>query len=139
MTARARAATVRECEHRASVRSVLGPEPAATRESVPAVFAHDRIDVRCGAVPRYTEGILALQILILAVIPFSISSILSAKLQANESKRIGISAIVRIGTLLVLISILGQYYGLIGLSISVVLSMIADTFFLYLLYKKQFN
>jgi len=89
--------------------------------------------------PKYAEGILALQILILAVIPFSISSILSAKLQANESKRIGISAIVRIGTLLVLISILGQYYGLIGLSISVVLSMIADTFFLYLLYKKQFN
>ncbi len=89
--------------------------------------------------PKYAEGTLALQILILAVIPFSISSILSAKLQANESKRIGISAIVRIGTLLVLISILGQYYGLIGLSISVVLSIIADTFFLYLLYKKQFN
>ena len=89
--------------------------------------------------PKYSEGILSLQILILAIIPFSISSILSAKLQAHESKRVGFSAIVRIGTLLGLIVIFGQLYGLIGLSMAVIISIIADTFFLYLLYRKQFS
>lgn len=89
--------------------------------------------------PKYSEGILALQILMSALIPFTISSILSAKLQAHESKRVGFSAIVRIGTLLGLIVIFGQLYGLIGLSIAVIISITADTFFLYLLYRKKFS
>jgi len=88
---------------------------------------------------KYFEGIFSLQILVLSVIPLSIMSILNAKLMAKESTRIGFSAIVRIGSLLALITVLGQLYGLVGLSLAVLFSNIIVTFFLYILYLKQKN
>ena len=72
--------------------------------------------------PKYSEGIFSLQILLLSLFPLTISSIFNAKLQAQESTKIGFSAIVRISSLVVLIVILGEYYGLVGLSLSVLLS-----------------
>lgn len=56
-------------------------------------------------------------------------------MQAVESSKVGYSAIVRIGSLLILLSVLGNAYGLIGFSLSVLISSILNTIFLYFLYK----
>jgi O-antigen/teichoic acid export membrane protein len=87
--------------------------------------------------PKYSEGVFSLQILVLSIIPLSISSVFTAKLQAQESTRIGLSAPVRIFTLLAFIALLGEYYGLVGLSIAVLLSIIINTVFLYFLYYRS--
>jgi len=84
--------------------------------------------------PKYSEGIFSLQILVLSIIPLSISSVFLAKLQAKESTRIGLAAPVRIVTLFALIALLGELYGLVGLSIAVLSSIITYTIFLYFLY-----
>ena len=87
--------------------------------------------------PKYSEGIESLQILIIALIPFTFIAIFSAKLQAKESTKVGIASLVRICSLLILIAIFGTWYGLIGLSLSVLLSTIFETIFLVYLYKKH--
>jgi len=87
--------------------------------------------------PKYFEGIFSLQILVLSLIPAAISSIYNAKLMARESTRIGFSAIVRIGSLLALIMVLGQLYGLVGLSLAFLLSITINTVFLVFLYEKE--
>ena len=84
--------------------------------------------------PEYSEGIPSLQLLVLTLIPLSIMAILNAKLQALESKKIGYSALIRIGSLLILIATVGNWYGLMGLSISVLLSVILHVIFLAILY-----
>jgi len=88
--------------------------------------------------PKYSDGIIGLQILVLSLIPTSISSILTAKLQAAESTKVGYSAIVSIGSLLILLGLLGNEYGILGLSLAVVVSSILTTIFLYCLYR-NFN
>ena len=88
--------------------------------------------------PKYSDGIIGLQILVLSLIPTSISSILTAKLQAVESTKVGYSAIVSIGSLLILLGLLGNEYGILGLSLAVVVSSILTTIFLYCLYR-NFN
>jgi len=85
---------------------------------------------------KYSDGILPLQILVIALLPESISLILSAKMQALESTKVGYSAIVRIGSLLILLGILGSIYDLIGVSIAVVISTTLNVLFLYYLYLK---
>jgi len=86
--------------------------------------------------PKYVEGIPALQIIVLSLIPLSITAILSAELQSKESTTVGYSAIVKIVSLLGLIAFLGTIYGLIGLSIAVVISTTLEAIFLfYLNYK----
>ena len=85
--------------------------------------------------PKYSEGIPSLQILVITLIPLSIMAILNAKLQALESKKIGYSALIRIGSLLILIATIGNWYGLMGLSISVLLSVILHVIFLAFLYR----
>lgn len=86
--------------------------------------------------PKYSEGILSLQILALATIPASLEGIFIAKLIARESTKIGYSALVRTGSILFLIATLGQFYGLMGLSLAVLLSTIIHTTFLSFLYLK---
>jgi len=88
--------------------------------------------------PKYSDGIIGLQILVFSLIPTSISSILAAKLQAVESTKVGYSAIVSIGSLLILLGLLGNEYGILGLSLAVVVSSILTTIFLYCLYR-NFN
>ena len=87
--------------------------------------------------PKYVEGILPLQLMVISIIPMAISYILSAKLQAMESKTIGYSSIIRIGVLLGLIVLLGEQLGLIGLALAVLISISLNTIFLYLLYNKK--
>ncbi len=87
--------------------------------------------------PKYSEGIPSLQILIISIIPLTISAIFNAKLQARESTIVGYSAIVRVGTLLILIAVLGSLFGLMGLSLAVLFSTIFYTSFLYVIFKKS--
>ena len=71
----------------------------------------------------------------ISLVPISISSIITAKLQAVESTKVGYSAIVSIGSLLLLLGLLGNEYGIMGLSLAVVVSSILTTIFLFYLYK----
>jgi len=87
----------------------------------------------------YSEGIPALQIIVISIIPISISSIITAKMQAVESTKVGYSAVIHIGTLLILLSFLGSEFGLIGLSFAVLGSSIINASFLYFLYLKFSN
>jgi len=89
--------------------------------------------------PKYSEGIQSLQIMVLSVIPLSVSAIFSAKLQARESSKIGYLAIIRIGSLLILLAFLGDLYGLVGLSLSVLISTIIATVYLVILYYKYYS
>ncbi len=88
---------------------------------------------------EYSEGIQSLQILTISIIPLTISAVLYAKLQSKNSTMVGYSAIVRIGSLLIFLAILGHYYQLIGLSIAVLSSIILNTIFLYSIYLKFLN
>ncbi len=86
--------------------------------------------------PLFSDGIFSLQILVISIIPISISYILSAKLQSRESTKVGYSVIIRMSSLFVLIAILGELYGLMGLSIAVLLSAIFNTIFLAIIYNR---
>jgi O-antigen/teichoic acid export membrane protein len=88
--------------------------------------------------PKYTDGISSLQIIILSLIPLTFSYILNAKLQSQESNKIGYSAFIRIGSLLMLIFIFGETYGLIGLSYAYLLSSIVYVIFLAFLFQKKY-
>jgi len=85
--------------------------------------------------PNYSDGVIALQIIIISLIPVSISSIITAKMQAAESTKVGYSAIVSISSLLILLGFLGNEFGLVGLSLAVVISSILNTIFLCFLYR----
>lgn len=58
-------------------------------------------------------------------------------MQAEESTSVGYSAILRIGSLLLLIGVLGWTYDLVGVSIAIVISTILNTIILYFLYKRS--
>jgi len=87
--------------------------------------------------PKFAEGIQSLQLLLISLIPLSLSAILTAKLQAKESTKVGYAAAVRIGFLILFITIFGQIYGLLGLALSILLSVIFETIILVTLYQKQ--
>lgn len=89
--------------------------------------------------PKYTDGIFSLQLMITSLIPLTIAAIFNAKLQAKESTKIGYSAIIRVGSLLILLAILGEIFGLVGLALAVLLSIIFYTGFLGILYIKTRN
>lgn len=83
--------------------------------------------------PKYSEGISSLQIMIFSIVPLSIISTLNAKLQSKGSTKVGYSVIVRIGSLLILLGLLGSIFGLNGLAVAVLSSTILHTIFLFLL------
>jgi O-antigen/teichoic acid export membrane protein len=83
--------------------------------------------------PQYSDGIFSLQIMILSIIPLSIISIFNARLQSRGSTKIGFSVFIRIGLLLTLLFILGNSFGLIGLSVAVLASTIFHVIFLSIL------
>ena len=87
--------------------------------------------------PKYSDGILGLQVMVIAIIPQAVASVFGAKLLAKESTKIGYSAIVQVGSLLLLIALLGNLYGLVGLGIAVLISQAANTLFLYALYRRS--
>jgi len=83
----------------------------------------------------YSEGIFSLQIMVLSIIPLTLSSIISARLQAKESRKIGFNGIIRILSLLGFIALFGHFYGLVGLSLAVLLSIILSTIHLIILHQ----
>jgi len=87
--------------------------------------------------PLYEEGVESLQIMVITIIPLSIGVVFSSRLLGQESTRIGLTSIVRIGSMLILLAVLGEMYGLVGLSIAVLISQCANTLFLYFLYHKN--
>ena len=89
--------------------------------------------------PKYVEGIQALQILLLAIIPGSLTAIFMPKLLAKESTKIGYVSILRIGSLLIFIAVFGELFGLIGLSLAVLLSVTISLIFLYFIYRKSLS
>ena len=60
-----------------------------------------------------------INMVVISLIPLTVSAIFNAKLQAGESTKIRYSAIVKIGSLLGLIIILAEPYGLLGLDFSI--------------------
>lgn len=87
--------------------------------------------------PLYTEGIESLQIMVISIVPLSIGVVFSSRLLAQESTRIGFTSIVQIGSMLILLVVLGGIFGLAGLATAVLISQCANTLFLYLLYRKS--
>ena len=86
--------------------------------------------------PEYSDGIESMQIMIISIIPITLSYIINAKLQAKESTLVGYSAIARIGSLLLFIAIFAPILEHIGLAIAVVLSSITYTIYLLIAYYK---
>ncbi|WP_299290890.1 oligosaccharide flippase family protein [Nitrosopumilus sp.] len=87
--------------------------------------------------PKFVDGVLGLQIIIFSIIPMSINSILNAKLQASKSTKVGIAAIAKIVSLILLLIILGMQFELIGFSLAVLCSTCIETILLSLFYKQQ--
>ena len=87
--------------------------------------------------PDYSSGIFSLQILSLALVPLTISAIYSAKLQAIKSTKVGFSALVRIGSLVLFIPTFGYWWEMVGLSIAILISAISYVIFLVIIYHKS--
>jgi len=85
--------------------------------------------------PKYSDGILALQILSLTIIPQSVGTIYGSKLLARESTKVGFVSLTSVGTLLILVAVIGSSYGLEGLSLAILFSTIISTVFFYVLYR----
>jgi len=87
--------------------------------------------------PKYSDGIFSLQIIILSLVPLAVSSILNAKLQAKMSEKIGYSVLVRVGTLIGFILLLGTTFEMEGLSLAVLFSSIIYATILTVFYYKS--
>ena len=87
--------------------------------------------------PKYSEGISSMQIMILTIIPQTIGSYFGAKLISRESTKMGYIALIKLIAFLILIVFLGDLYGLIGLSLALLLSTLVGLFVLLLYFKKQ--
>ena len=85
--------------------------------------------------PKYIQGTFALQILIISLIPLSFTAIFHAELQAKESTRVGYGGVIKIGSLLIFITIFGNIFGLLGLSMAVLLSSSLETIFLAVIFR----
>jgi len=67
--------------------------------------------------PKYEESILPMQIMSVAIIPLSIVAIQRAQFMGKENSRIVlIGSVIQTGFYLILVIILGQVFGLVGLA-----------------------
>lgn len=89
--------------------------------------------------PEYQDSILPIQILSLAIIPRSISSIQKAEFLGTENSRIVFfGGVIQSGLYLVLIVILGQFLGLMGMAIGLLSAVIIRTIY-NLIVKSRMN
>jgi O-antigen/teichoic acid export membrane protein len=88
---------------------------------------------------NFTDGIESLQIMLLSVIPLTFSFVLLPKLQITNSPKVGFSGIIRIISLIFLVILLGNFMGLMGLSLAVVISSSLYTLFLLILFINNKN
>jgi len=89
--------------------------------------------------PDYLESILAVQIIIVGILPLIIISILNAKLQVLESNLVGFGVLIRIGSNVALLPILGGLLGIPGLALSNLISLILLSLYLIIIYNKTEN
>jgi len=80
--------------------------------------------------PEYQNSILPIQIMSIGIIPLTISSIQQTQFLGREnSKIVLIGGIIRAGLYLILLVILGQIYGLVGIAYSFLAAVIIRTVF----------
>lgn len=88
--------------------------------------------------PKFDDSIQIIQIMSLALVPQALSILYSSELLGSErSKIVLIGTIIAIMILIVGILLLGEKYGIFGITISFVVSKIAEFLFLHI--KKQEN
>ena len=90
--------------------------------------------------PNFEEGIQAAQITVLGLIPMTFISILNSKFLGREnSKQVLWGFVVRFAIFLVLLIVLGNILGLIGLSLAIVISYSIQTIILVLMYHNLYG
>ena len=88
--------------------------------------------------PLYQETIQAAQIMVLGIFPITVNSTITPKLLANKnSQPVFVATMIRLVSLFPLILFLGRNMGLLGLAISVVISISLQTIFLIIASKKH--
>jgi len=85
----------------------------------------------------YVASIVVIQILAFGIIPLTIITILNAKLQSQQSKRVGIGALVRIGSHLILIPFLWNMLEMEGLALAAIFSILIHMIYLIAIYYKS--
>jgi len=89
--------------------------------------------------PQYMESIFAVQVIVFGSIPLVFISVITAKLQVMESNLVGYGVLVRIGVNLSLIPLLGGLWGIIGLVIANLISLVLLMIYLLIIYRKIRN
>jgi len=80
--------------------------------------------------PKYQESILLMQIMGFAIIPFTIFAIQESELLGNEkSKIVMIGSIVGVGTYFIMVTSLGNWFGLVGLAVAFLIASILRVIF----------
>lgn len=90
--------------------------------------------------PKYIETITAVHVLSIAIIPATISSIFTSRMMAKEKTRhLVMAATGSIAVQLILIVYLGNIYGLVGLSLSLLIARITQAGYLFYQDRKLIN
>ncbi len=88
--------------------------------------------------PKYEESIILMQILSLAIVPLTISSIQSTEFIGKENSRVVlIASVMQSGVYVGSIILLNQAFGIIGLPIGFVLAIVVKVIFNYMAKKKE--
>ena len=86
--------------------------------------------------PKFVDAVNIIQIMSLAIIPISISSIFSAKFLAIEkSKYLIIGSSIFLIIQISMILLLGDIYGIVGIASAIIFASIAEAVFLTTMYK----
>jgi len=89
--------------------------------------------------PKYQDSIIPMQIMSLALIPMALASIQTAQLLGKESSRgVLFGSILQSGSYIFFIWALGQSYGIIGLSLGLLISATIRALFFYVI-KRQIS
>jgi O-antigen/teichoic acid export membrane protein len=87
---------------------------------------------------EYIDVILTAQIMSVGIVPMTINSIFNSSLLAKgHSKNVVVGAIVYVSSLLILFYLLGALLGVVGLGISVVISLSLQSLLLFLLSRRM--
>lgn len=82
--------------------------------------------------PSFTNAIYSSQLILLAGLPFTVIAIVNSSLMAEErSIHVAIAAGIFLATQFTLIAIMGSHFGLVGLSISMVIAASVQATYLY--------
>jgi O-antigen/teichoic acid export membrane protein len=88
--------------------------------------------------PKFTEAVLIIQILSLAIIPISISLMFNSKMLAAEmSKHVIVGSVIFLAIQISGISILGNIYGVIGIAASTLIGAIGESIYLMFINKQK--